>query len=238
MDEQLEAGSMDGTGPPAGEAAISAGDPNPMVTQEDDTSTLGGDEDFAAGGVDGAEGDYEVGVRENDGDPFYGKDGCVARAQRMRQYVQDNVDAILAKREKKISIPIPETPVTQFVRQRVCYLKEEDMEHLLHEIKGTKYGSSCRPELTLIQLPQPGDTYIHELVLDQSKSLFILSESSEDRLLRSIKLHRDAIAKSDVGLIFSSDDITYYPTDRHLVKRLWRRFLMNYLVPKSEELDL
>lgn len=150
----------------------------------------------------------------------------------------DPIERILRKREKKISIEVPSAPLVG-TRIRKVMLKEKDMFHLIHEVKGTKYGPSCRPEITLLTVGKgacsnpeigPSDFPGIEVLADFSKELFILSDRIEDKILTLYQADPIRACVISSALSMCEEECTdYYDVS---MSRCWKRFVINHIIPQ------
>ena len=150
----------------------------------------------------------------------------------------DPIERILRKREKKISIEVPSAPLVG-TRIRKVMLKEKDMFHLIHEVKGTKFGPSCRPEITLLTVGKgacsnpdigPSDFPGIEVLADFSKELFILSDRVEDKILTLYQADPIRACVINSALSMFEDECTdYYDVS---MSRCWKRFVINHIIPQ------
>jgi hypothetical protein len=60
------------------------------------------------------------------------------------------VDAVVAGRQKKVSVVVPSAPISRTNHPKRILLSEADYDHLLAEVVGINYGSGDRPELEVV----------------------------------------------------------------------------------------
>jgi hypothetical protein len=63
-----------------------------------------------------------------------------------------DIEGILEKRKKKVTVEIPNVPFENGQRVRVCILSDRKMQHLINEINASTFGQPSRPDLTLMSV--------------------------------------------------------------------------------------
>lgn len=71
------------------------------------------------------------------------------------QRQEDFIDRIVKLRVKKIAIPTPAAPMRPSQRLNHVFITESDMFHIMHEMKGTRFGPPSRPDLSLLIIGCP-----------------------------------------------------------------------------------
>jgi hypothetical protein len=158
----------------------------------------------------------------------------------------DEIERIIRKREKLISIPIPPAPANAMNsghRIKSVIIPEKDMFHLLHEVKGTRYGPPCRPELTLVVVGKGATSQYKEtnepslfpgveLIADFAKELFVLSDRIEDQLVMLTKIDPNRAKIIDSAITRCENESWSYKDTS--MTRCWKRFVINFLEPMAQ----
>ena len=175
-----------------------------------------------------------------------GNDKFEQKVVEQPEVIMDEIDWIIFKREKKISIEVPTTANLSGHRLRISYLSEKDMLHLMHEVRGTKYGPACRPELTLVtvgrgarfnrhldlsNLSPPGEFPGAFALFDASKELIVMCDSMEDKLITLQLCDPEKIF--DISNASSTCELDSIDIITMSLKRVWRRYVNMYISPKS-----
>lgn len=163
----------------------------------------------------------------------------------------DEIDMIISKREKKISVEVPHVNYSRSGSSiRKVYLKDSEYHHLYDEVKGGKYGEPSRPEISVYRVgvgakvekkkKKKGvvDNRIPrdmskgngvEILYDSAKKLYILNESCEDRLILLVR--NDPEKAAVVNSVVTYNGPFEYSYVDNFVQRAWRRFLSLHILP-------
>lgn len=166
------------------------------------------------------------------------KDGKTARKPRRTdikkkgipsnpEEILDPVELILRNRVKKFNVNVPlEVKFNNGHQSRSLLISDDDMTHLMGQMDGSKYGTSERPELTLMRVGK--DTASIDFIADLAKETYFFTATIEDDIVYSYSQDRTSLDDIQRAVCRSGDDI-FECVDLPL-RRKWRRFVKTQIL--------